>query len=376
MTTKNFDRIAGILPQQLADGGVDSVSRPQIAERRRQLTRDDTAVGEVDGTRNARLGRLVTRGRWHSRLVGIDENHGDHEVHAERGAPGREACGKPPVAHRSMWRGLPACVLVGNFLQRAIAPATKVAVRHVGVSDVFGDEAPAPAADGARGDGRVDVFCGRTRPFRVGRQASVRVEFEHRDDRGARRDSPRANTGDPELEGRRAGDDRAQQDDGQHYIAGVRSSAHTEGVSLIIAYKWSKAVLQLAVAAILFHAAHRGLAASLDALAAGLRAHAVHVWSDAAAGALMHLVGRPHALLLVAAALAGDAAISAVEGWVLFRGYSWGPWLVVGATGSMLPFEIIALARHAHVGRAVLLAINVAVVVTLIRRARRTLAAT
>src|SRR5262245_56215200 len=124
-------------------------------------------------------------------------------------------------------------------------------------------------------------------------------------------------------------------------------------MQLIIAYKWGKSVLQLAAAAVLFHGARHGLDASLASLAAQLRAHAVHAWTDAAASALSRLAGNPHDLFVVAAALAGDAVVSTVEGWVLLRGYTWGPWLVIGATGSALPFEVIALARHAQVGHAI-----------------------
>ena len=146
------------------------------------------------------------------------------------------------------------------------------------------------------------------------------------------------------------------------------TSDRPTGVRVIIAYKWLKALLQLGVAAMLFLGARRGLAAQLASLATELRAHAVHAWSAAAADALLRFVARPHDLVLVATALATDAVVSVVEGWVLFRGYSWGPWVVVGATGSIIPFEIVALARHFNATRFALFAVNVAIVVYLVRR--------
>lgn len=140
------------------------------------------------------------------------------------------------------------------------------------------------------------------------------------------------------------------------------------GVRLIIAYKWLKALLQIGIAVMLFIGASRGLATQLASLATELRAHAVHAWSAAAAGALLRFVAHPHDLVLVATALAADAVVSVVEGWVLFRGYSWGPWVVVGATASVVPFEIVAMAHHFNPTRFALFAINVAIVVYLVRR--------
>jgi uncharacterized membrane protein (DUF2068 family) len=146
------------------------------------------------------------------------------------------------------------------------------------------------------------------------------------------------------------------------------TSDRPTGVRLIIAYKWLKALLQVGIAVMLFVGASRGLTTQLASLATALRAHAVHAWSAAAADALLRFVARPHDLILVATALAADAIVSIIEGWVLFRGYAWGPWVVVGATSSIIPFEIAALARHFGPTRFALLAINFIIVVYLVRR--------
>jgi len=67
----------------------------------------------------------------------------------------------------------------------------------------------------------------------------------------------------------------------------------------------------------------------------------------------------------------GDGVLTAFEGWALAAGVVWGPWLVVGATASLLPIELIALARHATLGRGLALAINLAIVGYLLRQIRR-----
>jgi uncharacterized membrane protein (DUF2068 family) len=63
--------------------------------------------------------------------------------------------------------------------------------------------------------------------------------------------------------------------------------------------------------------------------------------------------------------------MSLLEGWALLHGRWWGPWLVVVATGSLLPFEIAAFLRHPHAVRAALFGVNVAVVWYLARQAIR-----
>jgi hypothetical protein len=149
------------------------------------------------------------------------------------------------------------------------------------------------------------------------------------------------------------------------------NAAKPVGLRLIIAYKLTKSLLQVGAAALLFYGITHGLAAELTGFADGLRDHSVHVWSHAAAAALLGLTGQRHGLSLVAAALAVDAVLSSIEGWVLARGYRWGPYLVVATTASLLPFEIVALFRHPRIGRALLLLVNLAIVGYLLRRARR-----
>lgn len=149
------------------------------------------------------------------------------------------------------------------------------------------------------------------------------------------------------------------------------SEAEAVGVRLILTYKLVKAGLQIAAAVILFYGAHHGLSAALTRFADHLRQHAVHAWSNIVAAALLRFTHAKHSVLWTAYALLGDATVSSVEGYALWRGYTWGEWLVVGTTASLIPFEIYALTRHVRVGRVILLILNVAMVAYLVNRARQ-----
>jgi uncharacterized membrane protein (DUF2068 family) len=143
------------------------------------------------------------------------------------------------------------------------------------------------------------------------------------------------------------------------------------GLRLVIAYKLAKALLQVPAGLLLAYGATHGLETKLAALAEALRRHAVHAWTERMAAGLVHAAASTHDLRLLATALGVDGVVSFLEGWVLLRGYRWGPWVVVGATGVFIPYEVISLPRHLHVGRIVLVMLNAAVVIYLARRARQ-----
>jgi uncharacterized membrane protein (DUF2068 family) len=144
---------------------------------------------------------------------------------------------------------------------------------------------------------------------------------------------------------------------------------------LIVTYKFTKAVLQVAAAVLLFYGAAHGLSAKLADFADRLREHAVHAWTNVFAAALLRFVHSRHSLAFTADALLLDAGLSSVEGWALSRGYTWGEWLVVGTTAFLLPFEIRALLHHVRVGRVLLLALNLVIVAYLIVNIRQRRAA-
>ena len=148
------------------------------------------------------------------------------------------------------------------------------------------------------------------------------------------------------------------------------SEAKATGVRLILTYKLIKAALQIAAAIVLFYGARHGLTASLLRFADQLRHHAVHAWSNIVVHTLLRFAHAKHSIVWTAYALLGDAVLSAVEGYALWRGYTWGEWLVVGTTASLIPFELYALTRHIRVGRVILLILNVAIVAYLVNRAR------
>jgi uncharacterized membrane protein (DUF2068 family) len=149
-------------------------------------------------------------------------------------------------------------------------------------------------------------------------------------------------------------------------IARVRRE---RALSLIIAYKLIKGGLWFAFAAVIVGSMHLGLEDRLLGFAAHLRHHP-GAWSLALGDLLVRAATRRR-LWTITVALVADGSLSFVEGWALLHGRWWGPWLVVVATASLLPFEVVALARHRHVVRALVLALNVAIVVYLARKAWR-----
>ncbi len=65
------------------------------------------------------------------------------------------------------------------------------------------------------------------------------------------------------------------------------------------------------------------------------------------------------------------AALHTVEGTGLILGYHWAEYLVIVATGSLIPFEIYEIARKFTVVRVALFILNVAIVVYLIITLRK-----
>ncbi len=141
------------------------------------------------------------------------------------------------------------------------------------------------------------------------------------------------------------------------------------GLILIIAYKLIKGVLWLVFACVLLVMMHMGLSGKLEGVAAQLHHHS-QAWALELAE-LLTRASTPRGLETITVALIADGALTLVEGWALVHGHWWGPWLVVVATGSLLPFEVVALARHPHAARAIILVVNVAIVAYLVRKALR-----
>jgi uncharacterized membrane protein (DUF2068 family) len=142
------------------------------------------------------------------------------------------------------------------------------------------------------------------------------------------------------------------------------------GVRIIVIYKWVKTAAEVLAALALPGLMVGGEAEHLHALALALRSHMVGAWSMHLANLLVTVTTHRY-LALTAVALGLDGAFSFVEGWSLWRGYPWGSWLVVIATSSLVPFEILELLREVRVGRVLVLMVNVVIVSYLVTRARR-----
>jgi uncharacterized membrane protein (DUF2068 family) len=142
------------------------------------------------------------------------------------------------------------------------------------------------------------------------------------------------------------------------------------GLRLIILYKAVKAVVQLALAATLVALAAAGEMEWFRELARGMREHVASRWS-VELGRIITALTSPRGLRLTELALLLDGSLTAVEGYALWRGYRWGAWLVVIASGLPLPLEVHAILRTHRASRVALAVVNAAVVVYLARRIAR-----
>jgi uncharacterized membrane protein (DUF2068 family) len=141
------------------------------------------------------------------------------------------------------------------------------------------------------------------------------------------------------------------------------------GVVLIIAYKIGKAAIWFVLAAVIAVMTGMGLGSDLLGLAAHLRHHA-GAWSLELADLVTRAATR-RSLWTIVVALVADGLMSVLEGWALWHGHWWGPWLVVVATGSLLPFEVVSFLRRPHAVRAAVFVVNVTIVAYLARQALR-----
>jgi len=143
----------------------------------------------------------------------------------------------------------------------------------------------------------------------------------------------------------------------------------TPGIRLIVFYKLVKGGLEAAAAAVLAVGPLLGLDEALMRAALALQHHATRAWAVHLSQSLPPLVTPGH-LRLAMLALLLDAALTLVEGWSLLRGHWWGPWLVVVASGALLPFEVVHLVRHPRPGRLIVLLVTALIVGYLLWRLR------
>jgi len=153
-------------------------------------------------------------------------------------------------------------------------------------------------------------------------------------------------------------------------VPSVPSARPELALRLIILGKLVKASFVLTTAIVFAVLLLTGTSVHLHGFATSLREHVTAAWSVYVSDAVVSVTERRH-LTVATGALFLDGATTSVEWYALRRGHTWGEWLVVIATSSLLPFEVIALVRHEHVGRLVVLLLNLAIVAYLARHALR-----
>ncbi|HTT70266.1 MAG TPA: DUF2127 domain-containing protein [Anaeromyxobacteraceae bacterium] len=139
------------------------------------------------------------------------------------------------------------------------------------------------------------------------------------------------------------------------------------GERLIVLYKALKALVEVLLAVGLVVLSASGGIGGLREFARELRLNLASRWS-LALGQLIGGLLTGRGLHLVELGLLIDGAVSAFEGYSLWRGYSWGAWLVVLASALPIPLEAVAIVRHRRPLRVLLVLANLAVVVYLARR--------
>ena len=150
-------------------------------------------------------------------------------------------------------------------------------------------------------------------------------------------------------------------------MSAERVDTRATGMRAIVVYKTAKAIGEAAVAVILSVLIASGYVHRAHELAEAWRAHVVNHWMIRLAELLLRSL-TPHRLWWLVAAAGGDAIVSGVEAWALARGYAWGAWMVVGATALLLPVEVIEIATKMTFGRVFLFAINLFIVLYLLRK--------
>ncbi len=141
------------------------------------------------------------------------------------------------------------------------------------------------------------------------------------------------------------------------------------GVRAIILYKTVKGVAELLGAGDLGSSCSSSTRPrGCTTTATAIRHHVTAGWAVKLADLIMAGTSH-HAIVITVVALTATGLLTGVEAWALQRNHWWGPWLVVAASGVLLPVELLELVRKPRVGHVVILLLNVAMVVYLARKA-------
>jgi uncharacterized membrane protein (DUF2068 family) len=141
------------------------------------------------------------------------------------------------------------------------------------------------------------------------------------------------------------------------------------GDRLIVAYKLGAGALALVAALAVPLVAAGGLPGEVLRLSVVLHEHLSARWSHLF-NAVVSGGTSPHLRVLIAA-LAINGVSNLVEGWAVWRRRPWAPWLIVAATGGLVPMEVVLILERATAAKVVILAVNVATVAYMVRSRMR-----
>ena len=122
----------------------------------------------------------------------------------------------------------------------------------------------------------------------------------------------------------------------------MRAGVDEAALRTIITYKWVKGVVQLLLFAALVTTFAVGLDDDLARWAHEFRNHSTRAYA-VLLGRALERATTPRGMHITLFALLVDGIVTCIEGWALQRRHAWGPWLVVGVSGSLLPFEVYEL---------------------------------
>jgi uncharacterized membrane protein (DUF2068 family) len=149
----------------------------------------------------------------------------------------------------------------------------------------------------------------------------------------------------------------------------MRARVDEAALRTITTYKWVKGVAQLLLFTALVVALALGYGDDLARWAHEFRNHSTRAYA-VILGRALERATTPRGLHITLLALLIDGTVTCIEGWALQRRHTWGPWLVVFVSGSLLPFEIYELFHHFRWTRLLVVAVNAAVVAFLVAHAR------
>ena len=149
----------------------------------------------------------------------------------------------------------------------------------------------------------------------------------------------------------------------------VAPTPETKGLHTIAIFEAVKGVAVLVAGFGLLSLIHRDVQDVAERFVRALHlnpaSHYPHILIDAAGNLTdTRLVG-------LAAMAVAYAAVRLVEAYGLWHGRAWAEWFAIISGGLYLPVEVYELADHPTVVKAIVLAMNIAIVVYLIRARRR-----